>query len=227
MAKLSVAVAISVVFYVVVISHRETTSLSSPLLLSSKSLQGAEEQQQIMYHDYVSDPRSHSFGCCMLFMDDNHFLVEWLAFHYFTLPLRHVTVLVDPKSRTSPQAIFDRWTKPPYNLVVENWNDTYPDAYAATPPKQVGTPHEHPENRKIIGRQLQFFQDCVLSYKVDKKWSSWVIFTDTDEVRYSQSRFSWNGCLRRPIRLSYSFSLPARLSFVFLLKFGFIPVYFD
>ena len=42
-------------------------------------------------------------------MDDNHRLEEWLAYHYYIMKLRYVVINIDPFSRTSPQAIVDRW----------------------------------------------------------------------------------------------------------------------
>jgi hypothetical protein len=50
-----------------------------------------------------------SFSACILWMDDNYRLDEWLAYHYYVMTLRYVVVNVDPRSRTSPQPIVDRW----------------------------------------------------------------------------------------------------------------------
>ena len=52
---------------------------------------------------------TESFSACILWMDDNHRLEEWLAYHYYVMKLRYVVVNVDPKSKTSPKEIFDRW----------------------------------------------------------------------------------------------------------------------
>jgi hypothetical protein len=40
-----------------------------------------------------------SFSACLLIMDDNHRLSEWIAYHHFALPLRHLVVTVDPRNR--------------------------------------------------------------------------------------------------------------------------------
>lgn len=37
-----------------------------------------------------------SFAACLIVMDDNHRLVEWLAYHYWALPLRRLVIAVDP-----------------------------------------------------------------------------------------------------------------------------------
>lgn len=72
------------------------------------------------------------FSACILWMDDNHRLEEWLAYHYYLLKLRYVVINVDPKSTTSPQAIVDRWNgknkkfllEYDLNMTIVLWNDT-------------------------------------------------------------------------------------------------------
>ena len=51
-------------------------------------------------------------------MDDNFRLEEWLAYHYYYLKLRYVVLNIDPFSKTSPNAIIDRWNdrENKYNL---------------------------------------------------------------------------------------------------------------
>jgi hypothetical protein len=64
-----------------------------------------------------------SFGACLLIMDDNHYLIEWLAYHFVFLPLKWLIVAVDPKSTTDPNPILDRYrTSGLMNITV--WNDT-------------------------------------------------------------------------------------------------------
>jgi hypothetical protein len=48
-------------------------------------------------------------AACLLVMDDNHFLVEWIAYHYHAVGLRKLVVAIDPKSTTSPLEILGRW----------------------------------------------------------------------------------------------------------------------
>jgi hypothetical protein len=45
-------------------------------------------------------------------MDDNHLLIEWLAYHYHTVNLRTLVIAIDPKSSTSPIPILNRYTTP-------------------------------------------------------------------------------------------------------------------
>lgn len=63
----------------------------------------------------LTDP-DDSFSACLLRMDDNHLLEEWLAHHNFALNLRYVVLTIAGKSRTSPQATIDRWNSQQRNL---------------------------------------------------------------------------------------------------------------
>ena len=50
-------------------------------------------------------------AACLLIQDQNDQLIEWIAYHYHILPLRHLVVAVDPTSVTSPLQILQRWNK--------------------------------------------------------------------------------------------------------------------
>ena len=62
-----------------------------------------------------------TFSACLLVMDDNHRLVEWLAYHYHVLPLRYLIIAVDPRSKTSPTHILNRWRQK--GMYIEEWSD--------------------------------------------------------------------------------------------------------
>ena len=66
----------------------------------------------------LSDDDNDSFSACILRMDDNYRLEEWLAYHYYLMKLRYVVINIDPWSKTSPQSIIDRWNdaENKYNL---------------------------------------------------------------------------------------------------------------
>jgi hypothetical protein len=91
--------------------------------------------------DDDDDDEEEYFSACILWMDDNHRLEEWLAYHYYLLKLRYVVINVDPRSTTSPQAVVNRWngnskgynvgdnqihTPLDYdlNMTIVLWNDT-------------------------------------------------------------------------------------------------------
>jgi hypothetical protein len=63
----------------------------------------------------------HSFLSPELSMDDNHRLMEWMAYHYHVLPLRYMIVVVDPRSKTSPSSIFNEWRRK--GVYIEEWTD--------------------------------------------------------------------------------------------------------
>jgi Glycosyltransferase family 92 len=109
---------------------------------------------------------NNSVSACLLFMDDNHRLVEWLAYHYFIMPLRHVIVLPDPDSRTSPMDVLERWK--PY-MTIEVWNDTY----------GINTTDPLKGHEDLVLRQQKFYTDCGLSLRSRNR--TWTMFIDVDE----------------------------------------------
>jgi hypothetical protein len=108
----------------------------------------------------------NSVSACLMFMDDNHRLVEWLAYHYFVMPLRHVVVLPDPDSRTSPMVVLERWK--PY-MTVEVWNDTY----------GVNTNDTLTGHDDLVKRQGYFYSECGLYLRSRNR--TWTMFIDVDE----------------------------------------------
>ncbi|KAL7580483.1 hypothetical protein ACA910_003616 [Epithemia clementina (nom. ined.)] len=109
------------------------------------------------------------FSACLLIMDENHRLPEWLAFHYYMLPLRHVVLLVDPRSETSPMDIVHRWQ--PY-VQIDVWN------FADLPEYM----HVHGnQNALKIHRFVQqhFYYECALH--MQRLERTWVTFHDVDE----------------------------------------------
>jgi len=121
-------------------------------------------------------PKSESFGACLKLMDDNHWLVEWLAYHWFALPLRHLVLYIDPNSATDPRPVLERWRG---YIDFHVWNYTYKpvttkfNTFSRLTTKGV---KEH------LGPQVMFLEDCTKFYK-RMNWTSWILMTDTDEVR--------------------------------------------
>jgi len=127
---------------------------------------------------------------CILIMDDNHFLVEWLAYHYHVLKLRHLIVAVDPRSLTSPEHILARWE----GLIdIELWNDeeTYLDHDKFHEQIQERLDGNHGKRESPIlsahrVRQLTFNMECMKAHK--KKGRGWTFITDIDEYIHFNPR---------------------------------------
>lgn len=127
---------------------------------------------------------SESFSACLLVMDDNHYLTEWLAYHYHVLPLRNLIVAVDPRSRTSPAEIFARW-KDRMNITVW-WNDA--DFVTDVPEFDVAAREIAVKfapgklSADLIrhrARQRLFYYHCMQEHK--KANHTWTLLTDSDE----------------------------------------------
>ena len=122
----------------------------------------------------VHQEEDESFSACLLVMDENHRLPEWIAYHYFMLPLRHLIILVDPRSRTRPDPIMERWR--PFLSTLQVWSD---DDIQYTPMNSSSQ-----EVRTLVHRKRQstFYQHCARSFRQQNR--SWVSFHDVDEYVY-------------------------------------------
>jgi hypothetical protein len=133
--------------------------------------------------DYTSDisrllkgegGEDESFSACLLIMDDNHRLSEWIAYHYFAMPLRHLVVTVDPRSRTSPAKILDRW-RPLMNITV--WGDA--DFSFDANMTALNEDDYQEKTNMHRKRQSKFYKGCALH--LQKKKQKWTSFHDVDE----------------------------------------------
>eukprot|EP00934_Nitzschia_sp_Nitz4_P004055 Nitzschia sp. Nitz4//scaffold133_size116822//179//1776//NITZ4_003788-RA/size116822-snap-gene-0.0-mRNA-1//1//CDS//3329535339//4045//frame0 len=110
-----------------------------------------------------------TMASCLFIMDDNHRLVEWMAYHYYVLPLRYLIVAVDPRSRTSPTLVLNRWRAMGVHVLEWGEEDIWIGKEIITS-FQDGFPLE---------RQVQFYDTCSKQAKVDNR--TWVTYHDTDE----------------------------------------------
>jgi len=122
----------------------------------------------------------------MQYVHDVSTTTKWLAYHWYALPLRHLTVLVDEESRTSPIEILNRWRD---RIDVRVWNendenDNYNNNATATNDrrqKQRTQQANAADRVRIV--QNRFLQDCMRYYKLELDWQGWIALVDTDEVR--------------------------------------------
>jgi len=149
---------------------------SSTLATPSKSL-------SLSTATNISNGEDH-FSACLFLMDDNHFLVEWLAYHYTVLPLRRLIVTIDRKSETSPMEIFDRY-KDLIDISFLDLQDYYwVDASEIDHDKSYNGDYTEEEraNSKVWAhrkRQAKFQSTCLFQLRKEKK--RWVTNVDTDE----------------------------------------------
>jgi hypothetical protein len=106
------------------------------------------------------------------------------AYHYHTLPLRHLIVSVDPRSKTSPTPILDRWRK--HGMDIVQWKD---DDFM--PPKDRKHAEFHvkryfgnitPDLIQHRARQRLFYFNCMKQLKEQNR--DWTLLIDTDEYLY-------------------------------------------
>jgi len=117
-----------------------------------------------------------SFAACLLIKDDNHWLIEWLAYHYFVMPLRNLIVTIDPTSRTSPQSILKRWSDRKL-IHIELWHDV-----DFMPQNITAKAKNYDNNARLMlhrVRQTNFYRRCISTFR--EKGLDWLMMVDTDE----------------------------------------------
>jgi hypothetical protein len=135
--------------------------------------------QKLPKKKLMEKPPENSFGGCLIWMDDNHYLNEWLAFHYHTLPLRRLIVGIDPRSETTPTEILDRYRHRGLMKITEWREEDF------MPPHLIGMHHHVQESNAeglkelYINRQSQFMLRCMAWLKHENM--TWTAMTDVDE----------------------------------------------
>jgi hypothetical protein len=117
---------------------------------------------------------NRTFSACMLLMDDNHRLAEWFAYHYHVLPLRYMVVTVDPRSKTSPTWLLNRWRR--MGVYIEEWTDL--DYWKKLEPIPEDARFQVKRDRHR-GRQKFFYKQCLIHLKERNR--TWVALHDSDE----------------------------------------------
>jgi hypothetical protein len=142
----------------------------------------AQHQEVPTNKSFVPRRQEEGFSACLLIMDDNHFLIEWLAYHFHLLPLRRLIVAVDPRSRTSPTAILDRYRDRGLIDITE-WTDT--DFMDFDLIRLRDTKKYDEKNRtktlKDWHRHRQKFFNVACMRRLEEEKRSWTLVVDTDE----------------------------------------------
>jgi hypothetical protein len=137
-----------------------------------------EEFAKFRQRDFELDVHSasNSFSSCLIIMDENHRLPEWLSYHIYALPLRHLVVSNDPRSQTDPNIVFDKFRR--LGIQIEVWDDSdfgYSRDWQAA--EQQGNTSEL--TRIYKDRQKYFYEKCSNHLKTQNR--SWTTFHDVDE----------------------------------------------
>jgi hypothetical protein len=123
----------------------------------------------------IRNDNHSTFSACLLVADDNHYLIEWLAFHYHTLPLRYLVIASDPRARTLPDSVLDRWNQ--YMTIVQ-WKDQdfLPKNWVNRIPAEDDPVAKLMKHRE---RQRHFYPECFQFLKEADR--NWVMVIDVDE----------------------------------------------
>jgi len=115
---------------------------------------------------------SKGFGACLMIKEDNDLLYEWIAYHYTTLPLRHLYIGSDEGNRQDPLEVLSRWDSTDLNYWIFNSSSF---AYRHSDGKQESQDAHH----QFLHRQRGFITTCAEFMKNQNV--TWVLFVDSDE----------------------------------------------
>lgn len=149
---------------------------------SNEEQEGSAGNLQTPEEDFSEAPpppdltQDEYFGACLLIKDDNHWLIEWLAYHYHVMPLRRLIVAIDPSSQTTPKNILARWN---FLMKISVWTDQEILQGSPVPEKMQIAYKNNTELMYHRHRQNTFYIKCLRTLKKEKV--PWVHLTDTDE----------------------------------------------
>jgi len=116
----------------------------------------------------VQGPKGVEFSVCAIIKDDNNNLIEWTAYHYTMINMRHLVLCNDLDSVSSPLDILHRWQ----NLTkIDVW-----DVDKFSPPRLVNNEKTYVPYKY---RQMDCIQQCIKHFKVHNR--TWALFIDPDE----------------------------------------------
>uniref|UniRef100_A0A7S1BD38 Uncharacterized protein n=1 Tax=Corethron hystrix TaxID=216773 RepID=A0A7S1BD38_9STRA len=120
-----------------------------------------------------TDVKLPGLSACLLVKDDNSRLTEWIAYHFFTLPLRSLIIGVDPSSKQLPSPILNRWNGTD-GLQIWQWSD---EDYMSDEEVEKRSSKTYLDNH--IQRHKIFFRECLL--KFEEMGKTWTMAIDSDE----------------------------------------------
>jgi hypothetical protein len=151
-------------------------------MLQKKFIHLQSDFPVVLDDEHGGGGESAEFSACLLFNDDSHFLVEWLAYHWTTLPLRRLIIAVDPLSRSHPATILSRWEN---FMNISLWEDDF--YFNKIYRSGILRASEVNDTSMILvnlhrQRQKIFYWKCMEQLKEEGR--NWVAFVDTDELLF-------------------------------------------
>lgn len=144
-----------------------------PTLSTAQPQEASESVRHVEYTNEY-DPPADSFSACVMFKDDTHRLIEWMAYHYHVLPLRRIIIGVDAGSISYPLELAKRYAD---RMKVTLWPK---DVFASDQDVHVSERKKNMDAaNQYIRRQTLFLRKCALQLKQEKR--GWTIFIDPDE----------------------------------------------
>lgn len=167
-------------FHSLYVARLQFASVGDEVFSQDSFLPGTVNHQSIRPPPYT---QKESFAACILVLDQNHRLTEWIAYHYFALPLRTLIIAYDPKNTVRATELLERW-KDVIEIIEWDDKDYLPAKWTnRVKPGIHGTKHLAPDLALPVAihrqRQISFMHKCT-QVAAAKKISR-VIHHDVDE----------------------------------------------
>ena len=122
---------------------------------------GLEKEQK-------QNTRGVEFSMCTIVKNEKNNLLEWTAYHYYMINMRHLVLCDDLNSVTSPHQILNNWKEV---IKIDIWGvDEF------SPPRIINNDTTY---KSYETRQLHCLRKCMHHFKQHNR--TWVAFIDADE----------------------------------------------
>jgi hypothetical protein len=174
------------IYYIPVPSIKQKNTIYNPNKEMNTKVVSTSSKYENNHNHYNNQNIYNETSACLLIMDDNHFLIEWIAYHYHVIHLRHIIIAIDPRSQTSSYEIIQRWKNYINITVWYNYKDYITNTTII---------HDAEERVKIVlqnakvkynydliqhrARQRLFYSQCMIEHLQQNR--GYTLFIDTDE----------------------------------------------
>jgi hypothetical protein len=153
-------------------ANTEVQSQNETFIMSPQS---EDVRQQYAGSSESMHLQNESFSACLLVMDENFRLYEWIAYHYHVLPLRYLVVAADPRSKNFPDPVLDLF-RHQLNMTILSWNDTDYTSWDDSLSSDAGV---REKRKRHLARQRRFIGKCLQHMHEHNR--TWTALWDTDE----------------------------------------------
>jgi hypothetical protein len=175
---------------------RDHTTANHENCTHSSCSASRSSQSPTLFSPIPTISKNASFGACLLVKGDNDLLMEWIPYHYTTLPLRYLFVASDVGNLEDPSDVLKLWTHA--NTGLQSWVvnasvfENLHGKYHVDRKKQADSRNDASFNQttdptllhqiahgRLVHKQRAFITHCANFMR--QQGVRWVTFHDSDE----------------------------------------------